>query len=186
MDDQQILALFASRDEAALRALSEKYGGACRSIAFGILGSEEDAKEVLNDVLLNLWNAIPPAKPENLFNYLCESVRRQAYQTLERQTAQKRGGGKQTVPLDDAAVMQMPARNSVEDILQESMMIDALNRFLDTLPKESRALFIQRYGNGLRVKEIAEMYCLKQSTVLVRLMRTRNKLKIWLKKEGWL
>ena len=62
-EDRQILDLFTARDEKALKAVSRKYGGACRHIAAEILHSEEDAKEVFNDALFNLWNAIPPAVP---------------------------------------------------------------------------------------------------------------------------
>jgi len=65
-------------------------------------------------------------------------------------------------------------------------MLDAINRFLETVSPDARTVFIQRYGNDRPVKEIAEMYRMKQSAVLVSLMRTRKKLRVWLKKEGWL
>ena len=186
MDDQRILDLFAQRDETALRELSGKYGGACRNIAANILGSEEDAKEVFNDAMLNLWNAIPPAKPDDLFKYLCAAVRKLAYDRLDAQNAKKRGGGKRPVSLDDETVHQIPAQETVESVLNESLMLDAINRFLETVSPDARTVFIQRYGNDRPVKEIAEMYRMKQSAVLVSLMRTRKKLRVWLKKEGWL
>ena len=65
-DEQQILELFTARDEAALTVLAEQYGGACRKIAAQILGSEQDAEEILNDALLRMWNTIPPHRPVSL------------------------------------------------------------------------------------------------------------------------
>ena len=186
VDDQRILALFAQRDETALRELSGKYGGACRKIAAEILGSEEDAKEILNDALLNLWNAIPPAQPDDLFKYLCASVRQLAYQRVRKQNAGKRDSGKHPLSLDDETAIQIPAQDTVESVLNESMMVDAMNRFLDTVSADARKVFIQRYGNERSIKEIAAMYRIKQSTVLVMLMRTRKKLWAWFKKEEWL
>jgi len=186
VDDQQILALFAQRDEAAIRELSEKYGGACRKIAAEILGSEEDAKEILNDALLNLWNAIPPAQPDDLFKYLCASVRQLAYQRVRKQNAGKRDSGKHPLSLDDETAIQIPDHETVESVLNESMMVNSMNRFLDTISADARKIFIQRYGNERTIKEIAAMFRMKQSTVLVMLMRTKKKLWAWFKKEGWL
>ncbi|MBR5371235.1 MAG: sigma-70 family RNA polymerase sigma factor [Oscillospiraceae bacterium] len=186
MEDRRIIELFADRDETALHELSGKYGGACRNIAAKILGSEEDAKEVFNDAMLNLWNAIPPACPDDLFKYLCTVVRRLSLQRLEKRRAQKRGGGRQALSLDDENVMQVPAAETVEAVLNESMTVDAVNRFLETVSYDARTIFIQRYGNGRSVREIAALYHISQSKVLVSLMRTRNRLKIWLKEEGWL
>ena len=55
MHDGEILALFAARDERALRAVQEKYGGLCRSIAMQILNNAEDAEECMNDTLYQTW-----------------------------------------------------------------------------------------------------------------------------------
>jgi RNA polymerase sigma-70 factor (ECF subfamily) len=182
----QIMALLNARDESALSALTEKYGGACRNIAAQILGSEEDAEEILNDALLRMWNAIPPEQPDDLFAYLCTAVRRLAYQRIEKQQTQKRGGGQRTVSLDDAAAMQLPDAETPETLLDLCLTVDAVNRFLRTLTPQSRAIFVQRYGSGLSVREIAAMYRLTQSKVLVTLMRTRNRLRTWLKEEDLL
>ena len=185
-DDMQIVALLNARDESALSAMSEKYGGACRNIAAQILGSEEDAEEILNDALLRLWNAIPPEQPDNLFAYLCTAVRRLAYQRAEKRQAQKRGSGQRTLSLDDAAAVQLPAAENPETLFDLSLTVDAVNRFLRTLTPQSRAIFVQRYGNGLPVREIAALYRITQSKVLVTLMRTRNRLRTWLKEEDLL
>lgn len=105
-DDQRILELFAARDEAALRQLSQKYGTACRKIAVQILGCEQDAEEVLNDALWRLWNAIPPQKPDDLYKYLTTTVRRLAYQRVRGRKTRKRGGGLAELPLDSPAAQQ--------------------------------------------------------------------------------
>ena len=74
-----------------------------------------------------------------------------------------------------------------EDTAQtvENMVIrDALNRFLDDLPTETRKIFVRRYWYMSSVKEIADEYGLSQSKVTVTLFRTRGKLKTVLKKKG--
>ncbi|MBE6578774.1 MAG: hypothetical protein E7651_03085 [Ruminococcaceae bacterium] len=66
MNDEKIIALFFERAEQAIAELDRKYGAACRSVSFHILGNREDAEECVNDAYLGVWNAIPPAKPHPL------------------------------------------------------------------------------------------------------------------------
>lgn len=185
-NDKQIIALLTERDETALKALSEQYGGTCRRIAVQILRNDADAEEVVNDALMAMWNAIPPAMPEDLSAYLCTTVRNLSRQRLEKRGAQKRGGGLSALSLDNLSEQQQPSANSVEQAIDEAMMLDAVNRFLATVPPDARTVFIERYGNHKTVAEIAAGYHISRNGVALRLMRTRKKLRKFLSEEGWL
>lgn len=54
MDDKQIIELFFERNEAALSAVSLKYGRYCGIIVKNVLGSASDAEECVNDTLLDV------------------------------------------------------------------------------------------------------------------------------------
>ena len=82
---KQILRLLNARDERALSILSDTSGWLLRSLARRILGSESDAEECVNDVLLEVWDTIPPESPESVSSYAC---------MLTRRTAIARGDGK--------------------------------------------------------------------------------------------
>ena len=78
MDDKRIIELFFAREERAIAETEKKYGALCRYIAGNVLASSEDVEECVSDVLLALWNAIPPDKPEDLCAYVgnrCETAR---------------------------------------------------------------------------------------------------------------
>ena len=49
MDDASIVALYWQRSEAALQHTADKYGRYCHAIALGILDSQPDAEECVND-----------------------------------------------------------------------------------------------------------------------------------------
>ena len=66
MDDRRITDLYWNRDEEALTLTERALGGYLLSIARRILGNEEDARECVNDCLLEAWNSIPPNRPESL------------------------------------------------------------------------------------------------------------------------
>ena len=185
-EDRQIISLLECRDEAALKALTAQYGKLGKSIAGQILGNDEDAEEVWNDALMQLWNAIPPAKPENLRAYLVTVVRRLAYDRIDRANAKKRGGGTPAVSLETLTEAQHPAVREVEELFDAACLNDAVNRFLGTLSDDACTIFVQRYGNDRTVAESAEMYQISRNKTALSLMRTRIKLKKFLREEGFL
>ena len=66
MTDDKIVELFWSRSEKAIEETDTAYGHYFHSIAYGILRDSEDAREIINDTYLKVWNIIPPERPYNL------------------------------------------------------------------------------------------------------------------------
>lgn len=186
MQDKTILELLKARDEKALRMLTDSCGKQCRRLAARLLHSEQDAEEVWSDALLQLWNAVPPAEPRDLRAYLYTIVRNLCKKRLEHDTAQKRGGGVSALSLEALPESAQPKRNAVEETVGEILLNEAVNRFLRTLSPDACTIFIQRYGNGRSIAEIAALYEITGNKVALSLMRTRVKLKKFLKEEGWL
>lgn len=181
-DDTAILKLFHLRDQQALIDTQQKYGTFCTKIAAQILGSREDAEECLNDALLKLWNAIPPAKPKSLGGYFMITVRNLACSQREKNRAEKRGGGMSEAPLDELENCLATEENP-EMLADKIALTDALNQFLSTLESETRTIFVLRYWGELPVAGIAKKCGVSNSKVKMTLLRTRNKLKDYLEKE---
>jgi len=183
--DREILALFRARDERALSETSKAYSGMCMRLAINILGSRLDAEEVVSDVLMQLWQSVPPAEPQNLEAYLVTLTRRTALKYLENRNAKKRGGGKGAAVLDELE-RDLCAKDNVEAIYDSRELQEAVNRFLRSLPAEQKKMFLQRYWYFCTTREIAEDMHLKESNVRVTLMRLRSRLKEQLHREGFL
>ena len=60
----------------------------------------------------------------------------------------------------------------------------ALNAFLESLPKETRLIFLRRYWHVDTIAEIAARYGITESKVKMQLSRTRAKLCTYLEQEG--
>ena len=185
MEDSEILLLLASRDERGLRALRDKYAALCRKIAMQHLRNTEDAEEIMNDVLLEAWNAIPPAEPENLGGFLSVLTKRAAVSRYRQTHAEKRGGGETPAVLEELAEC-IPAAQDVEAHVEERQLTAALNRFLASLPAEMRAVTVQRYVRQLSVAEIAVQYGISESKVKSMLFRARKRLRKFLDQEEWI
>lgn len=178
MDELEILDPFFARSENAISAIQSKFGRYCHYIAVRILGNDSDAQEVVNDTWLKAWNTIPPHRPNSLKTYLGMLTRQLALDAWDVKTAQKRGGQFSLV-LDELAEC-IPDGT---DFTQDLELRDALNRFLHTLPSETRRIFLRRYWYAASVAEIAREFHMKKSTVTVLMLRTRQKLKAFLQKE---
>ena len=174
-----------NRDEQALKVTAERYGALCRSVARDILGSEQDAEECLNDALLQIWNAIPPAKPDNFCAYLLKTVRNHALNRYKAGHAQKRGGGQQAAALDELAEL-LPASDNVLSEVEQRELLEAITRFLQGLPQKKRDLFIRRYWRFSSCSDLAADFGMRENNVQVTLSQLRKKLHAYLRKEGLL
>lgn len=183
--EERLLRLLEQRDEQGLKTLDAEYGKLCRSIAFDILGSREDAEECFNDALMRVWNTVPPVQPESMRAYLVTIVRRLAINRYRADHAQRRGGSQMPSAIDELAEILI-SDESVEQELDRRTLRDGIMRFLQTLPQETQSVFLQRYWMMRPVSEIAEAGQITKSKVKMTLLRTRNKLKEFLMKEGLL
>ena len=185
MDDASIIALYFARDENAIRETADRFGSACMSNAVHILGSREEAEEIVNDTYFELWRSIPPKRPDHLTAYILTIVRHLAMNRIKHKQAKKRGGGSVQLALEELDNI-LPAEDDVQGQTEKNITADAINRFLGTLPKEQRILFLRRYWHFQTPKEIASALGLSESNVRVTLMRLRAKLKEYLEKEDLL
>lgn len=183
MDDWQIIALYNERSEAALSETSAKYGKYCRTIAYNILYNEEDSEECVNDTWLRAWEAIPPQYPNRLSAFLGKITRNLALNRYKQNAAKKRGGGQTMLVLEELAEC-VPGTDGTEEVVEEALLVEVLNRFLADLPAEKRKMFLRRYWYLSSVKEIAEDFNLGESNVKMTLLRIREQLKSVLEKEG--
>ena len=185
IEDKRILLMLNNRDEQALTATAAKYGALCRSVALDILGNEQDAEECINDALLAIWNAIPPAQPENYRAYLLKILRNIALDRYKAKQRDKRGGGQYADALDELAEI-LPGTQNTEDTVEQREMLEAVSRFLETLPKTQSDLFVRRYWGFTSFSDLAAEFGMRENNVQVTLSHIRKKLLAYLRKEGLL
>lgn len=182
MEDSKIIKLFFDRSEEAITELSEKYGKVCKSVAENILNNQRDSEECVNDAFLAVWNTIPPQHPEHLLSYVCRIVRNLAVKKFHANTAQKRNSI-YDVALDEIKEC-FPSSVSVEDEIEAIEVSRAIDRFLESMDKQNRILFVRRYFYSDSVEELAELFRTSKHNISVRLSRIRKNLKKYLIKEG--
>ena len=181
LDDNKIIEMYFARDEAAIAATAEKYGRLCHTVAFNILGNNEDSEECVNDVYMGVWNAIPPTKPNNFMAFLCKITRNLSLKRLEMLTRQKRSAA---VTLSLAELEEVLCDESISDDTTDERLGELISRFLKTEKEDARNVFIRKYYFFDSVEDIARRYSFTKSKVKSTLYHTRNRLKNYLLGEG--
>lgn len=183
MDDSQIVDLYWKRQGNAVSLTKEKYGRYLFSIANHILQQYEDSEECVNDTLFGAWNSIPPHRPAVLSTYLGKITRRLALKKHREKTAQKRGGMEADLSLEELADC-IPAGQTIDGQMDDRELTQILNQFLSELPVQQRKAFVCRYWYCESVSEISQRFSWSESKTKMLLLRTREKLRQCLKKEG--
>ena len=180
MEDANIIQMYWDRDQSAIQESDQKYGRYCFAVATRILDSREDSQECVNDTWHNAWRAIPPEKPSVLRSFFGRITRNLALDRYAYNNAQKRNARLETA-MDEYWECIPNGEMLPEDRIA---LKDLINRFLASLDKQTRIIFLQRYWYICTAKEIARNVGLSESNVNVILHRTRNRFKRYLQKEG--
>lgn len=181
MDDEKIIALYWARNEQAIGETEHAYGAKLNALSNRILGNFEDAGECVSDTYLAAWNTIPPRWPEHFYAYLAKICRNFSLGRLDWLRAAKRKA--EVVTLTREMELCIPDRSN-ERRLEGKELGNLLNSFLGTISRENRMIFLRRYWYADSIDEIAKRYSISQSKVKTSLHRTRNKLSVFLAKEG--
>lgn len=182
MEDIQIIDLFFQRSEQAITYVREKYNGLCFSIARRILPDDRDVDECLGDVLLKVWNSIPPERPDSLTAYLSRITRNTALDRYAYNHAEKRS----TALTDAYEELEacLPSSFHVEQTVQAKEFRCFINHFLEKQSPQNRIYFVRRYWYGESIADIATFFRVSEEKVKSSLFRTRNRLKSAMEKEG--
>ena len=181
MTDSQIIALFWDRNEDAIRETDAAYGRRLYAISNQILCQRQEAEESVSDTYMKAWETMPPQKPLYFFAYLAKICRNFSLARLQWNSAAKRNAI--VVSLTQEMAECIPDR-SMEQRLECEALGQLLNRFLESLSRDNRLIFLRRYWYADSVREIADRYGITESKVKTQLHRTRKKLQLFLEKEG--
>lgn len=185
--DEETITLLNQRDERGITALRESYGRLLKSLAYGILRSEQDVEECESEALLRAWNSIPPERPRSLCAWLCRVTRRLALDRWDYNRAAKRSAEvlpAEVLPIDELADF-VGGNSDAADRLSEKELTRLLNEFLSKQDRTTRIIFLRRYWFGDTSAEIAERLGAGESMVKSRISRTLKRLKEFLRKEGY-
>ena len=155
-----------ARDEDAVRELTRRYNQRLYRIARGILRSDLEAEDVVQDTYIRALAGLEGFRGQSaLGTWLVRIAINEALGRLRRQKPE--------------AIEALPAAPVVDP---ETLMATAesrvmLERAIDDLPDAFRSVFVARIVEGLSIEETAELFDLRPETVKTRVHRARARLR---------
>ena len=180
LEDAALLARVGERDESAIEALYNRYGGSCFGLARRILDDAQLAEDVVQQVFLALWQGTgyDPARGA-VSTWLMSMTHHKAIDSLRKEgNRRKRLAGEQTL-LELQATGPGP-----DDEAWARMRAERTRDALKLLPAEQREVLLLAYYGGYTQSEIADLTGLPLGTVKSRTLTAMRRLRGHLSGEG--
>ncbi len=173
------IRLARNGDQDAFRLLVDRYADMAFETALRIVRSHEEAEEAAQEAFVKAWKALPRFREEARFStWLYRIVTRSA---LDRARTMKTRGERE-MRLEPTHLESLP---SAEDEGKRLTDLMVLERILEELSPESRAVVTLYYLRDLPVNEVAEILEMPKGTVKTHLHRSRATLRnAWLRLSG--
>ena len=162
MEDAQIIALFWERNERAIKETDSAYGRKLYVLSNNILNNREDAEESVSDTYMKTWEIIPPQRPKYYYAFLASICRHLSFHKVDWKLAAKRNA--EVVTLTQEMEMCIPDTSRDRE-LEGKELGRIMNAFLESLPKDTRLIFLRRYWHVDTIAEIAARYGMTESKV---------------------
>jgi RNA polymerase sigma-70 factor (ECF subfamily) len=184
-DEAQILARCLKGDSEAWDGIFDRHYVACgRFIApFSPTLTAEDIEEICQETFLTVIRSLPSFKGRSQFQtWLFRIAANKARDFIERQRAQKRGGGEAPLSLDaenpETGLAIDPASSAArpDQILTEQERFSEVHAALQEIGEPCRETIELRYFGDLSYEEIAVALDMNPKTVSSRLSKCLDKL----------
>ena len=166
--DEDLVARALAGDHEAFGALVSRHSGPLLALLERLLPCREDARDVLQEALLDAWSGLPKLRePDRVLPWLVRIARRRAADAL-------RGARWREEPAEVAAVERLAGRHGrggTDPVAAEA--VEALNGLPDAERQAARMFYLAQ----LSVAEIAEATGSPEGTIKRRLHDARTHLR---------
>jgi len=169
-DNELIRRFVKQQDSAAFEALVNRHLPKMRRYALVITGSEADADDVVQEVLVTLFRKLSTFKGNSAFGtWLFQVVRNCGRDAIRRRKRLR------DTDIDDYADALSNGEPDPGDVLHQRALSEAVYREISQAKALDRQLFYLRETEELAFPEIARVTGLPEGTVKARLWRFKAK-----------
>ncbi|MFC3197709.1 RNA polymerase sigma factor [Parapedobacter deserti] len=170
LNDEALVLRLRNGDRNAFNAIYKNYEVKLYLYAFSVLKDVDLSKDIVQEVMVQLWIRKKESNIQSLRSYLFQAVR---FRVL---TAIKACNKK--VVLDECALEEIGGTEEAEDRLAKQEISNLLRKGIAELPKKCREAFVLSRQQYLSNKEIAEKMGVAVKTVENQMTIALRRLKI--------
>jgi RNA polymerase sigma factor (sigma-70 family) len=161
--EQELVALLQQRNDQSFGYLYDNYSGALFGIVNGIVADAETARDVLQDVFVNIWKKIESYDPSKgrLFTWMMNIARNAAIDKIRSRGYQD--------SLKNYAIPDNVDTNIAGTVTLPKVADTGLKKILTQLKEEYRVLIDMSYFQGYTHDEISKILDIPLGTVKTRI-----------------
>ena len=160
-------------DRAAFAELVRRSQGAVFGLCYRLLGDRDSATDAAQEAFVRAYAALASFDPALRFDtWVLRIARNHCYDQLRRR--QPQAG-------EDEAAQTADAAPTALDRLESAELTQRLEGALETLPAQDREVLSLYYVQHRKTKEIAALLGCAPGTIMARLFRAREKLRVQLR-----
>lgn len=184
-DEATLVAQLRAGDEAAFEQVVRAYGGRLLAVARRIVGSEEDARDVVQDAFLNAFRSLNRFEgTAKLSTWLHRIVVNAALMRLRTRKRKPEQSIETLLPafLEDGHYEERFKSwdEPVDKIMERAENRALVRKQIDALPEGYRTVLVLRDIEGLDTEETANVLGLSVNATKIRLHRARQALRTML------
>ena len=188
LSDAEIVQRFKDGEHHLFDKLVERYSSRAYQIAYGVLGTREDAEEVAQDVFIRIYKALPKFRGDSEFTTwmyrIAMNLARNKYRYNKSRGANRKISMQETIDDSDSrTIIQVPEpRLSPDNEVGLDEFQKDIMREIDNLPPLYRDALVLRNVDEMSYEQIAEVLDCKLGTIKSRIARAREELRRRLEK----
>jgi len=168
-EDKLLLLKLKEGNNEAFDTLYEKYWQGIYSTAFKRLQNPDLAKDMTQDVFLQLWLRREESNIQNIQAYLHTSVRNMVFNWMERE--------RKFTPVPDLLLQLKVSMDETDAAIIMKEFMEACEALILTLTPSQQVIFRMRYQQDLSTAEIAERLNISRKTVQNQLNKAVTQLR---------
>jgi RNA polymerase sigma-70 factor, ECF subfamily len=181
-DEAALIAQLRAGDESAYEQVVRAYGGRLLAVARRIVGTEEDARDVVQDAFLNAFKSFARFEGNaKLSTWLHRIVVNAALMKLRTRKRKPEQSIESMLPsfLDDGHHEErfQSWDEPVDKLMERKEARELVRQQIDALPEGYRTVLVLRDIEGLDTEETAKVLGLSVNATKIRLHRARQALR---------
>jgi RNA polymerase sigma-70 factor (ECF subfamily) len=174
--DHEVIRRAQSGDAAAFNEVVLAYRKRILGTVFRLIGRQEDVEDVGQEVFLRLYYSLDQLRTPEVFEpWLYRLTVNAAYDYLRKQRRQPEA---RMADLSEEQVLAADAAVSSKQALDEKRRVqirELVTTLLGRVSEEDRILLTLKEVQGLSLKELEDIYKVKENALKVRLFRARQR-----------
>ncbi len=174
-----IVKLAQQGDEKAYKAIYERYCRVVYTLAFQMVGNHTDADEIVQETFIRVFKNLPRLRNNRSFvSWLYQIT---IHLSIDHRKLRTR---RRALAIDDSpdlfAYFELATSRRVKDpgqVLENKELLEQINRAINDLPAQQRAVILLHEVEGLSKKMISEILQCSLVTVRTNLHHARKKLR---------